>query len=86
MRTLHPLLKKIIMNPYFKKKVIWRSQKAQMEDRFLRGRQIAFMIYEYLRVAGDHEAVLDYFQRNEAIVEAVLKRARSTEASVADSM
>ena len=31
-----------------------------MEDRFLRGRQIAFMIHEYFRVTGAHEAVLDY--------------------------
>ena len=31
-----------------------------MEDRFLRGRQIAYMIYEYFRVTGAHEAVLDY--------------------------
>ena len=28
--------------------------------RFLCGRQIAFMIYEYLRVTGAHEAFLDY--------------------------
>ena len=31
-----------------------------MEDRFLRGRQIAFMTYEYFRVTGAHKAVLDY--------------------------
>ena len=31
-----------------------------MEDRFLLGRQIAFMIYEYFRVTGAHEADLDY--------------------------
>ena len=31
-----------------------------MEDRLLCGRQIAFMIYEYFRVTGAHEAVLDY--------------------------
>ena len=31
-----------------------------MEDGFLRRRQIAFMIYEYFRVTGAHEAVLDY--------------------------
>ena len=30
------------------------------EDRFLRGRQIAFMIYEYFRVTGAHDTVLDY--------------------------
>ena len=31
-----------------------------MEDRFLRGRQMAYMIYEYFWVTGAHEAVLDY--------------------------
>ena len=37
-----------------------RSQKAQKEVRFLRGRQIAFMIYDYSRVTGAHDTVLDY--------------------------
>ena len=36
------------------------EQKAQNEDRFLRGRQIAFMIYDCFRVAGAHDTVLDY--------------------------
>ena len=53
-------LKKIIMNPYFKKRVSLEEQKAQLDDRFLRGRQIAFTIYEYFRVTGGHEAVLDH--------------------------
>ena len=35
------------------------EQKAQMEDRFLRGRQIAFMIYEHFRATGACELVLD---------------------------
>ena len=30
------------------------EEKAQKEDRFLRGRQIAFMIYDYFRVTGAH--------------------------------
>ena len=34
--------------------------KAQKEERFLRGRQIAFMIYDYFRVTGAHDTVLDY--------------------------
>ena len=46
-----PALKNIIMNSYFKKKVNLEEQKAQMEDRRLRGRQIAFVIYEYF--SGD---------------------------------
>ena len=53
-------LKNIIINPFFKMKVILEEQKAQMQDRFLRGRQIAYMIYEYFRETGAHEAVLDY--------------------------
>ena len=31
-----------------------------MQDRFLRGRQTVYMIYEHFRVTGAHEAVLDY--------------------------
>ena len=30
------------------------------EDRFHRGRQIAYMIYNYFRVIGAHDTVLDY--------------------------
>ena len=39
-------LNKIIQNSQFKKKVSLEEQKAQKEDQFLRGRQIAFMIYD----------------------------------------
>ena len=53
-------LNKIIQNSKFKKKVSLEEQKAQKEDRFLRGRQIAFMIYDYFRVTGAHDTVLDY--------------------------
>ena len=53
-------LKKIIQNSYFKKKVSLEEQKAQNEDRFLRGRQIAYMIYDYFRVSGAHDTFLDY--------------------------
>ena len=45
-------LNKIIQNSPFKKKVSLEEQKAQKEDRFLRGRQIAFKIYDYFRVTG----------------------------------
>ena len=51
---------KIIQNPQFKKKVSLEEQKAQKEDRFLRGRQIAFMIYDYFRVTAAQDTVLDY--------------------------
>ena len=53
-------LNKIIQNSHFKKMVSLEEQKAQKEDRFLRGRQIAFMIYEQFRVTGTHDTVLDY--------------------------
>ena len=53
-------LNKTIHNSHFKKKVSLEEQKAQKEDRFLRGRQIAFMIYDYFRVTGAHCTVLDY--------------------------
>ena len=41
-------LNKIIQNSHFKKKVSLEEQKAQQEDRFLRGGQIAYMISFYL--------------------------------------
>ena len=51
--------KKIITNSHFKKRVSLEEQKAQMQDRNLRKRQIPYMIYEYFRVTGAHEAVLE---------------------------
>ena len=51
---------KIIQHSHFKKKVSLEEQKAQKEGRFLRGRQIAFMIYDYFRVTGAHDTVLNY--------------------------
>ena len=53
-------LNKIIHNSHIKRRVSLEEQKAQKEDRFLRGRQIAFMIDDYYRVTGAHDAVLDY--------------------------
>ena len=54
------VLNKIIRNSQFKKKVRLEEQEDLKEDLFLRGRQIAFMIYDYFRVTGAHGAVLDY--------------------------
>ena len=31
----------------------------QKEDRLLRGRQIAYMIYEYFRATGEHESTME---------------------------
>ena len=53
------VLNKIIKNSQLKK-VSLEEQKAQKEDRFLRGRQIAFMIYDNFRVTGAHDTGLDY--------------------------
>ena len=53
-------LNKIIQNSQFKKKVSLEEQKAQKEDRSLRGRLIAFMIYDCFRVTGGHDTVFDY--------------------------
>ena len=53
-------LNRIIHNKRFKKKVSLEEQKAQKEDRFLRGRQIAYMIYDYFRDTGTHDTILDY--------------------------
>ena len=53
-------LNKIIQNSQFKKKVSLEEERAQKEDRILRGRQIAFMICGYFRVTGAHCTELDY--------------------------
>ena len=52
-------LNKVIQKSQFKKNSL-EEQKVQKEDRFLRGRQIAFMICDYFRVTGAHDTVLDY--------------------------
>ena len=53
-------LNKIIHNSHFKRRISLEEQKAQKQDRFLRGRQIAYLIYEYFRVTGAHDAVENY--------------------------
>ena len=54
-------LNRIIHNSHFKKKgSVWRNKKAQTEDRFFRGRQIAYLIYEYFRVTGANDSVENY--------------------------
>ena len=45
-------LNKIIHNSHFKKKISLEEQKAQKEDRFLRGGQIAYLIYEQDHTSG----------------------------------
>ena len=48
-------LKKLIQNSSFKKKVHQSEQKAQLDDRFFCGKQIAFMVHEYFWVTRAHE-------------------------------
>ena len=53
-------LNRIIHNSQFKRKVSLEEQKAQKMDRFLRGRQIAYLIYDYFRVTGANDSVENY--------------------------
>ena len=53
-------LNRIIHITRFKRKVSLAEQKAQKEDRFLHGRQIAYLIYEYFRVTGANDSVENY--------------------------
>ena len=68
-------LDKIIQNSYFKTRVSQEEQKAHLQNRFLRRRQIAFMICEWFRVTGAHDSILvhaDLFSltlRNDDVLE-----------------
>ena len=53
-------LNKIIHNSHFKRRISLEEQKALKEDRFLRRRQIAYLVYEYFRVTGAHDSVENY--------------------------
>ena len=53
-------LNRIIHNSHFKRSISLEEQKAQKQDRFLRGRQIAYLIYDYFRVTGIHDSVENY--------------------------
>ena len=53
-------LNRIIHNSHFKRRISLEEQKAQKQDRFLRGRQIAYLIYDYFRVTGIHDSVENY--------------------------
>ena len=53
-------LNRIIHNSHFKRRISLEDQKAQKEDRFLRGRQIAYLIYEYFRVTRANDSVENY--------------------------
>ena len=53
-------LNKIIHNSHFKRRISLEEQKAQKLDIFLRGRQIAYLIYDHFRVTGSHDSVENY--------------------------
>ena len=53
-------LNKIIHNSQFRRRISLEEQKAQKENRFLRGRQIAYLIYDCFRVTGSHDSVENY--------------------------
>ena len=60
---------------HFKRRVSLEEMKSQTEYRFFRGRQIAYLIYEYFRVTGTNDSVENYADlftislRNDAIQE-----------------
>ena len=53
-------LNKIIHNSHFKRRISLEEQKAQKQDRFLRGKQIANLICDYFWVTGIHNSVENY--------------------------
>ena len=53
-------LNRIIHNSLFKRRVSLEEQKAQKEDRFHRGKQIAHLVYEYFWVTGANDSVENY--------------------------
>ena len=46
--------------PASRRRSVWRKRKAQKEDRFLGGRQIAYLIYEYFWVTGANDSAENY--------------------------
>ena len=53
-------LNRIIHNTHFKRRISLEERKAQKQDRFLRGRQIAYLIYECFWVIGANDSVEKY--------------------------
>ena len=53
-------LNRIIRGSHFKRRISLEEQKAQKQDRFLRGRQIAYLIYDFFRVTGANDSVEKY--------------------------
>ena len=53
-------LNKVIHNSQFKRRISLEEQKAQKQDSFLRGRQIAYLIYDHFRVTKIQDSVENY--------------------------
>ena len=53
-------LNRIIHTSHFKRRISLEEQKAQQEDRFLRGRQIVYLICDHFRVTGTNDSVENY--------------------------
>ena len=53
-------LNKIFHNSHFKRRISLEEQKAQKQDRFLQGKQIAYLIYDHFRATGAHDSVENY--------------------------
>ena len=53
-------MNRIIQNSHFKRRISLEEQTGQKQDRVLRGRQIADLIYDYFRVIGIHDSVENY--------------------------
>ena len=69
-----PALNKIIHNSHFKRRISLEEQKAQKQDRFLRGRQIAYLMYDYFQVTGIHDSVENYADYSLLVFEMMIFR------------
>ena len=66
----------------YKRKVSLEEQKAQKEDRCVRGRQIAFMVQDSFRATGTHETVLDHADLFSINIRTVLCRSSSQDGTI----
>ena len=53
-------LNRIIHNSHFKRRISLEEQESPKRGPFLRGRQIAYLIYEYFWVTGTNDSVENY--------------------------
>ena len=67
-------LMKIIHNSHCNRRISLEEQKAQKEDRFFRGRQIAYLIYDHFRVTGSHDSVENYTDFSQLVFEMTIFR------------